>query len=97
MWTPLVTASGNARVVVSPGPAEVEPLGHPSEHVGHARVGAEVRQQAVAHPASDLLAVDHHEADRLAGRHRRAREPVPLGAAARERPDVPLDARVAAP
>ena len=35
--------------------------------------------------------------DRLARRDRRARQPIPLRAAARERPDVPLDARVAAP
>ena len=96
VWTPLVTARGNARVAGSPGPGEVELLRHPGQHVGQSRVGAEVRQQPVAHPTSNLLAVDHDEPDRLAGGDRGAGEPIPLRAAARDRPDVPLDAGILA-
>ena len=77
-----------------PGTREVKSLWHPSEHAGHARVRAEVGQESVTYPSSNEQAIDQHEPDRLAGRDRRASEPVPLGAAARESPDVPLDARV---
>ena len=73
---------------------QMEALRHPGEHVGHPRVGAEVRQQAVARPRPNEQAVEHHEPDRLAGLQRGAREPIPFGAEARERPDVPLDAGV---
>ena len=88
---PLVTARGNARVVSSPEPPRWNRAWDPREHVGHLRVGAEVGEQAVAHPAANLLTVDHHEADRLARRQCGPRETIPLGAAARERPNVPLD------
>ena len=53
----------------SPEPAEVELLRDPREHVGQLRVGAQVGEQAVTHPAANLLTVDHHEADGLARRH----------------------------
>ena len=42
--------------------AEMELRRHAGEDVGHPRVGAEVRQQAVARPRPNEQAVDHHEA-----------------------------------
>ena len=77
--------------------AEMEAIGHPGEHRGHPGVGAEVRQQAVTRPRPNEQAVEHDEPHRLARLQRCAREPVPLGPEARERPDVPLDAGMLAP
>ena len=67
---------------------------HSGEHGGHPGVGAEVRQQAVTCPRSNEQAIDHHEPHRLAGLQRGAREAIPFGAEAGDRPDVPLDAGV---
>ena len=72
----------------------MEPARDPGEHIGHPRVGAEVGQQAIADPAPHLLAVDHHEVDRLARSQRRAREAIPLGPPPGKHADVPLDAGV---
>ncbi len=93
MWTPLVTASGKARVVASPDPARWNGSGtraSTSASLGRRR-GPPAARPA---PSPNELAIEHHEPDRLARRQRGAREPIPFGAAARERPDVPLDARV---
>ena len=76
------------------GTGEVVRLRDPGKDTGQVRIGAEVRQQAVAHPAPHLLAVDHQEPDLFAGGDGRPGQPVPLRTAARKFPDVPLDAGV---
>ena len=78
-------------MVVSPRPGQMESLRHSGEHLGQPGVGPEVREQAIAHPRPNELPIDHHEPDGLAGRDRGSRQPIPFGAAARDRPDVPLD------
>jgi hypothetical protein len=75
-------------------PGQVVLLRDTRQQGAELRIGAQVRQQAIPHPTAHLLPVDRDEADPLAGRQRGSRGPIPLGPAARQQADVPLDARM---